>query len=216
MAAIQKVIRCKAGEAKVLVKSPTEHIQACWMRGNFYEPRMLEYIYDCQYSGVYIDIGSSIGNHTLFFAKFCRSDYVISVEPVKESIMHQEENLILNDVKKRVGILDTALGKSTGRGKMERFGVQENVGLYHLVEGDEVWIERLDELVKPWHIALVKIDVEGNVLDILEGAKRILETCKPALFIELNGEKDEVVSFLNGFGYQLGDRFNFTPTYEFV
>ncbi|NIP84985.1 MAG: hypothetical protein GTO03_05265, partial [Planctomycetales bacterium] len=78
------------------------HIQAHWLRGEFFETRLLEYIYWHFKGRVFVDVGSNIGNHTLFFAKFCRPKGVISIEPHAPSLAHQVEVLQTNGVHKRV------------------------------------------------------------------------------------------------------------------
>jgi len=218
LADVIKTIEFSAGEASVVVKSPTEHLQHWWMSGHFYEAALLEHIYSLNLEGVYIDVGSCIGNHTLFFAKFCKSYCVFSIEPVASSVQHQREILDLNNISAKVAVRETAVSSRNGRGKMERFGVQENVGMYHLVPGTDVNICRLDSIVPSESVSCLKIDVEGRCIDVLEGSSLILSMSKPRLFVELMDEDDYTKSyrFLKMFGYQAIGKYCSTPTYEFV
>ena len=43
---------------------------------------------------------------------------------------------------------------------------------------------RLDDLVGSAEVGVIKIDVEGFELNVLKGCVRILERCKPVLYIE--------------------------------
>jgi hypothetical protein len=47
---------------------------------------------------------------------------------------------------------------------------------------------------------IMKIDVEGNELEVLEGAGETLERTRPILLIE-NGARDEIIQYLTSFGY---------------
>ena len=74
----------RAGEAQVEVRDPGEHMQNAWAKGRFFEQELLEYVYWHYggYGGTWIDVGSALGNHTLFFAAFCKPAAVLSIEPV--------------------------------------------------------------------------------------------------------------------------------------
>jgi hypothetical protein len=60
-------------------------------------------------------------------------------------------------------------------------------------------------------IDCIKIDVEGHELHMLNGAKRMLETCKPAIMIEFNtvalersgSSPEELKALLHTLGYCL-------------
>ena len=75
----EKVVSLPGG-IRVAIRGP-RHQQKWWLRGRFYEAPMLAYIRKHYHGGTFIDGGACIGNHTLFFARFC-CDQVIAVEPV--------------------------------------------------------------------------------------------------------------------------------------
>lgn len=47
---------------------------------------------------------------------------------------------------------------------------------------------RLDDLIGPRKVAVLKVDVEGHELAVLEGARRVIESWTPALILEANTE----------------------------
>lgn len=70
---------------------------------------------------------------------------------------------------------------------------------------------RLDDLLAQepelQDVALMKIDVEGHELEVLEGARRLLETCRPTLIVEAEerhrrGAVESVRRLLEGYGYR--------------
>lgn len=215
----EQVIHSKAGEAKVVIKPPVEHIQGHWAKGIFYEGAMLEYIYHHYSGGIFVDVGSSIGNHTLFFAKFCDPSWVASFEPHPESAQHQLENLVLNGVQEQVKLFTVALSDQPGMMGLERFGT--HCGQFRLIEGKDIPVSTLDAFASGvlWKgITLIKIDVEGWEYQVLLGALGTINRDSPALFIELatHSEYSKVSNLLGMLGYWPRRKFNQTPTYEFV
>ena len=58
-------------KSKFIVKDKNEHIQKHWVAGNYYEASkigLLSYLKRGGYKGRALDIGASIGNHTVYFA----------------------------------------------------------------------------------------------------------------------------------------------------
>ena len=219
-----------SGYAMAIVKDETEHLQKWWRRQTFYEHDMLQWIRRHYSGGTFVDVGSCIGNHTLYFAKFCGAARVISVEPVRSSFEHQREVLALNGLLDKVTMLNVALGEEPGKGHMESSAPvgHNNAGMYQLGRalghGDDVEIYTLETILELEReriddVTLVKIDVEFHELQVLRGAARLLERQHPALFVELSPKGSyyaDTVAFLERFGYEIRSQHNISPTYEFV
>jgi len=190
--------------------------QKFWLKGQFYEQKMLNYIHQHYHGGTFIDGGACIGNHTLWFAAFCAAQ-VIAIEPVPRNIVHLKRNLALSNLEDKVTVLEVALGDHPSRGSMKAIGRFH--GQYALMNGDDVTVTTLDEVAKEakYPISLVKLDIEGSELAALEGALDLLNTQGLGLFIELKTkpEQDTVGQFLGNLGYVRGRRFNKSPTFEF-
>jgi FkbM family methyltransferase len=217
-----KEISGKFGSANVIIDDGEEHLQKAWMRGHFYEPDMLLYIWLKHYypGGFYVDVGSSIGNHTLFFAAFCDPCMVMSIEPVPSSLDLQRRIIELNGLSDRVSFVGAAAGAVSGRGKMESFAPagHRNCGMMRLADGDEVDIVTLDGLIGGFpRVDLIKIDVEFSEIEVLRGATRTLMKHRPVLFVEIVDENlDEAAELLKQMGYKRGREFNASLTYEFT
>lgn len=199
-------------KAKVIVKPPIERLQYFWQRGQFYESGMLQYIHERYHGGVFVDAGSNVGNHTLWFAMYCGAEVVISIEPVKLLFDWQLENLKLNGLD-NVRTFNVALGDKPGVGQMVKAPPNPRarwpwtIGMWNLEPGDgPTRIVTLDGLLSKHDItgvSLVKIDIEGFELKALMGAKRLLERERPALFLEAYPRKHwrEFADFLEPLGY---------------
>ena len=218
---MNKIITSRAGDAIVTLQEPIEHLQEFWERGQFFEQRLLEYIYWHYKGGTFVDVGSAIGNHSLFFALFCDPQCVVSIEPVLSSVERQREIYGLNHVAGKVHTHNVALSDVPGTGKMIPFA-NHNLGQFQLVPGDEVPVEILDRIValeQPKRVTLVKIDVEGHELRVLMGAAGTLTRYRPALFIEIRSKSSYagVTAFLEPFGYrQVGSVFQDATVFEFT
>jgi hypothetical protein len=65
---------------------------------------------------------------------------------------------------------------------------------------DDLRLTRLD---------LLKIDVEGMEMDVLLGAERTIDSCRPAMIIEVKkSNRGDITSFITNFGY------NYYPFYD--
>jgi FkbM family methyltransferase len=204
---------------KVNVINPDEHLQGFWDFGEFYEPAMLDYIYEnYQKDLVYFDIGACIGNHTLFFLNYMKPKMVYSFEPVPEIYERLIENVKLNG-KENIRLCNFALGAEDGKFSIKRSDFGENIGMSSINgEGDfEVDVRSLDSFVEEAgikEIDLMKIDIEGRNIDFLLGARKTLMEMSPDVFIESIEDCLKVNLVLEAFGYfYAGETFNFSPTH---
>lgn len=124
---------------------------------------------------VYIDIGANIGHTVLMASK--RVKKIIAFEPVEEMLKHFRRNMKINDVN-NVVLYDFALSDKKGVAKIKVSNTNDgshtlNPDFGNLINGiyeKEVKIEteKFDNL-KIDKATMVKIDVEGHELKVLEG-----------------------------------------------
>ena len=119
-------------------------------------------------------------------------------------------------------VYDVALGKYRGLAAIEKADMHRNAGTSRIKDqGIPIAMDTLDNLlaeVDTPGITLIKIDVEGYSLPVLEGAAKTLNQFHPDLFVECGTrtELQEVQSYLCTRGYQREPGvFNRTPTYLF-
>lgn len=129
-----------------------------------------------------IDVGASVGLHTLAMARAVgpngRVD-AFEAEPRLAPVLRR--TLAVNGLS-QVRLHSVAVGAEDGRAS---FHVAQTIGhssLYDL-EAEDLVREKIDVTVKPLdsvvdpaaRVSLIKVDVEGAELDVIRGAKRLLE-----------------------------------------
>lgn len=159
--------------------------------GRPFEWPLLERIHAENYTGVAIDVGANIGNHTLWFAAICGLD-VVAFEPVTGNEL--EDNVAVNGLDDRVRIERCALGREPGQASDR--GVRqgdpdgdhttyEEWGFNHKLDvgqGD-IEIRTLDSFDLD-DVAFIKVDVEGMEPDVLAGGIATIRRCRPVIYAE--------------------------------
>jgi FkbM family methyltransferase len=202
-----------------VITNENDHIQKHWINGAFYESHengMLSYMIDNinRYKGKQcIDIGASIGNHTVFFSKVLECD-VISFEPSKLSFKQLIENCRIN--KSNAYLHNIGLGEYEHEAGIRNNSLN-NVGTFEIVDGIGIKIDTLDNLVSG-QFDFIKIDVENYNIPLLKGAILTLTNQNECdVFIEC--ETDEILESTNNimetYGYSKDPnvKLNHTSTY---
>lgn len=199
---------------------PNEHIfkQIPW-----YEHELLQYIKSLNKTGVYVDVGGNIGNHSLFFLNHCLSTKLYVFEPEDLCFSILEKNLVQN-VKKEFILNKLAIWNKQCKLKLIRYESYSNTGMSKVVESDDnnntIDANSLDSIISfNENVVLIKIDAEGSEPKVLEGALNIIKLNNPVIISEAatNNEFKEINNILLPLGHQLPTRrFNATPTYVWI
>lgn len=166
-----------------------------------------------------LDIGVNVGEVTLNAAqKVGKSGKVIGFEPHPTNFQRCQRNIALNKLD-NITVENKGLGHQ--KGMFQIYAVDEgNAGKNRIDEthrdapATTVQIITLDEYVQNnqlKQIDVIKIDVEGFELKVLQGAKQTLQQFHPTLFIELDdnnlkeqaGSAKALVTFLSNLGYTI-------------
>jgi FkbM family methyltransferase len=159
---------------------------------------------------VVLDVGANVGLYTLVASRLVGDlGLVHAFEPAPATADVLQHNLDLNAIR-NVVVHRTAVASSSGRATL-RLPVPGEPGLATIVGGAgtvvaEVSTLRLDEFLRAHSlesVALLKVDVEGAELAVLEGAGELLgDSIRCILFEVLNGST-EVQSYLAARGFRL-------------
>lgn len=163
---------------------------------------IIQYLARRSYS--FIDIGANIGIHSLMASKANPDIKIYSFEPEPSNYNRFTENIRLNSFANNVTTFNLGLGDEIGS-KILNINGANNKGKHSLKRnfGSEntqmpISIERLDSfknLILPVKSLLVKIDVEGFEMEVLDGAVKLL---KPVDEIVIIIELLEEINTLQG------------------
>lgn len=220
-----RYFRFKYNDTEVSFYLPyvNDYIQSAIARtGNFYEIAMLEDIKGrISDNSIIIDVGANIGNHTVFFGKFCAPKHIYAFEPHNELFNILNTNVSINGLENIVSTFNVALGHSKGKGNL-LIRNNSNLGMTQVIKDNKgpIVISTLDDILlnSEIRVDLLKIDVEGMALDVLKGAKYLIAKFRPIIYVEAETEEEFnlINSFLSKFDYNPISRFNATPTYLFI
>ena len=162
-----------------------------------------------------IDVGANVGFFTLRFAKWVGAQgRVIAIEPEERNCANLKSALERAQLAGRVDVRKAVAAAMPGQMLLE---INPLHPADHKLSRDGTGVAvdaiTLDGLVgEQGHLllSLIKIDVQGAEMLVLEGAASILKTARPALFVELHEEGlnrfgtsvAAILSHLAGYGYQ--------------
>lgn len=170
-----------------------------------------------------IDIGANIGEYTLFAASFISpNNKVWAFEPVQKMYSTLIKNIQLNP-HLQDKIIPIKIGLSNQSSIVPIFDENNtsNEGLFsihsknfsHPQKIEDIELNTLDNAViqhQISNIGFIKIDVEGNELFVLQGAKETIQKYKPFLMIECSEKNfnaagytaQTLLEYLNQFNYK--------------
>lgn len=169
-----------------------------------------------------LDIGANVGNHTLYLAAVTKCN-INAFEPNKQLCEALLRSCIENDLQDKVTVHEFAISSEPGLASFASIN-NENLGgqSIELVEqaGDEetFQVKVIDQLNLPEPIKLIKIDVEGFELEVLKGAKALIQRDQPYIYVESLTEDEftSISNLLSEYGYSYWDTFNASPTHLYI
>ena len=199
----------------------SDHILKCLKRrGQFYEWDLLEAMQKLRSGGVWLDIGANIGNHAVFFAAECAADLVVAVEPYRPVCDLLRRNLQANVASDRFRVVEAAVYCDVDSIGLAPGPIQ-NVGITKVDLREtklRVPAVSLDDLAancdgRP--ISVIKIDVEGAELPVLEGGMDTIRRDLPLIACECQTDdrRRSVDAMLSPLGYTIVGRYGGTPIY---
>lgn len=147
---------------------------------------------------VVCDIGASYGDSAIWWSKV-KGATVLAFEPLKDIYEILEANISMNKADVSAFNIAIGSGKSISSSREQNMLIKSCEAHHTLVE-----TKKLDDLgIKRMNI--LKIDVEGFELDVLNGAIHSIEKLKPRIIIETHSTelRNSCDKFLRNMGYSL-------------
>ena len=169
---------------------------------------------------LFVDCGCNYGFYSFYTASISRTNKIISIEASKNTSNEFIKNLHLNDFK-NINFFNNAVSNSDG----------ENVSFYESINDwessqthsnfnfrSELKIKsvKIDSLLKDFilsdYIVVIKLDIEGNEINALKGALKVIKNSDPLIIIEFSkyifenmDNIDYLKNFLINYDYSIYD-----------
>ncbi len=180
--------------------------RCCRATGDFYESAFLDVIQALDLRGTFIDGGAHCGNHSVFFARFCKATSIIAIEVARDLIPILSRNLQRHGADVPCYVVHAAIG--VGVGEKEEWASVGETGTNsggrtafppHRCGGTSwaVPVLSLDMIVRGVEevgtldpVVLLKLDIEGAEAGALQGAAGIIMRDRPVITCETAGERN--------------------------
>lgn len=197
-------------DIKFLLNDGPDLINQHLIKGELWETiviQLLKLFLNKRNQPVFLDIGANLGSITIPIGKYLQSRHgkVISFEPQRAIYYQLCGNIFCNhltqvctahqlaignqDIEIDIPILDLEKERNIGALSLdENIRTEQNILSSPITQFEKVKLTRLDSLNLP-PIQLIKIDVEGLELDVLQGATQLLRHSNyPPIFFEVWGD----------------------------
>ena len=172
-----------------------------------YEKNQLEKIKPFLNKDTFLDIGANLGNHTLYFHKHFKNIYSFEPHPITYKLLEINTkyksniktcNFGLSDKKKNTKVVIRSQNNVGGEGYREYDNKEKII--------EDVFFKNFDELFNfKNQLSFIKIDVEGNELDVLKSMKKNILNNQAIMFLEFDmknfSQKNEIIMLLKSVGY---------------
>lgn len=152
----------------------------------------------------FLDIGTNIGNHALFFINEIGFAKGYCFEPIKKIYDILYRNIEINNCLETIKLYNCGVGEKSGIADIKE-EYEGNLGgtSISLSNNGNIPIKSIDELEIKDEIKFIKIDTEGFELQVIKGALKTVSANMPFIMIEIRPDAfDEINRILAKFGYE--------------
>ena len=189
-----------------------------------YEPNEFYFLSQTLLEGMtFVDIGANDGLYSILASKYVGEEgTIIAIEPSEREFSRLEANIKLNQVT-NIRAIRAAISNFQGEAQLkianDSHAGQNTLGdfIYQGVycsEVETVPVQRLDYQLEEEQIEgidVIKMDVEGAELSVLQGGQGVLQRFQPVLLLELSDQAlqtqgssaAEVLQFLESMDYEI-------------
>jgi len=163
--------------------------------------------------GTVVEVGANVGSQTVALAKSAKAALadVVAFEPQPFVFQNLCANLALNAIN-NVTAWPLACASQAGTVWFELPDYRQpgNYGgvsfqTEPMAQGIQIPCVRLDDMTRGRNVYLLKVDVEGFELQVLQGAQETLANCRPVLYVENDrvAQSRPLIEYLWAQGYRL-------------
>ena len=157
--------------------------------------------------GIMFDVGAYCGTFSLRYRRHFSK--IFAFEPMPKHFAALVDNVSLNHASEVVVPINNAVGMSTGTAKLYTAGDGTHTIVTAPGDSIECSIVTIDDFMtnndlRTTDVSLLKADVEGAELDVLSGARSLLQHGTAILLLEANDREheDALSAYLHQFRYE--------------
>lgn len=149
---------------------------------------------------IYIDVGAHIGDSSLLAASKILQGKIFSIEPTPSIFQELLTNIKLNSLEKRISPIQAAVSHTQGSAF---FNIEDTAETNHLSKKKtrksiKVTTITIDSLIKQYKlkkVTLLKIDVEGYELEVLQGSSKAIKSqAIERILFEVNPSSEKILN----------------------
>jgi len=172
------------------------------------EPDMIHFLNDSlKEKDIFWDIGSNVGAFSLYAAKKIKSSKIFAIEPYIPTFNDLWENITLNKLEKNItpiccGLSNISQEEILGINDPQAGSSHNFIGKSNGILSQPVITVKGDDLIRFFKIPspnIIKIDVDGFEIEVLDGMKRVLyDSSLRSVIIEVekHNTEDSVVKIM--------------------
>ncbi len=173
----------------------------CWL--GLYEPAyQVEFLSRIPNDGVVWDVGANVGFYSLLASRKARK--VIAIEPLPANLAYLRRHIALNRLESCIEVHELAATNYNGEGNFRPIPGNRSEGALQPYGTMRVRTARLDRFTSELP-DVIKVDVEGNELEVLQGATDVLRRKSATVFISRHSADLDCKDLLESFGYSVSE-----------
>lgn len=165
-----------------------------------------------------LDIGSNIGFFTILFASLSKKGLVYSFEADKENFDKLSKNIYLNKINNVKHFNKAVSNNSSYKYLVSTKDINSGGNYLSLTPNKKskkvLTIDLNNSLLNNIFFKIVKIDVEGHEMKVLEGMSNILKKNVKFLIIETSDNFIEISDYLSKFGFVIFERYRLNSIFK--
>lgn len=197
-------LRIRGGPLEGLRWSPASGSR--FIRGDYESYNLPAFLEAVNEGDVVFDVGAHVGYFTAIASLRVGPDgRVVAFEPRPVNLGLLRRHVEVNDLD-NVTVVDAGVGSGSGIAHFEE-GTGSGTGKIAEEGALTVRVVRLDDVVGEDDLPepdFIKIDVEGGEMDVLQGARGLLERARPRLLVGIHGPamRESCMALLDELGYE--------------
>lgn len=165
-------------------------------------------------SDTFFDVGANVGYYTVLGSRLVGdTGKVIAFEPVVRNLSFLYRHIVLNRLKNvilipsacadEISLATFAAGPNSAMGHLSKSNDENDEVEEKLIVVPVLTLDAVAEKLK-CRPNVLKIDVEGAEVAVLQGAQKIIRENKPKIFLSVHSDilRDECLKYLSGFSYE--------------